>query len=98
MDMLFVPIKLMGLVFIPFPFIGFAFAILFYFLGKRKPSNSVRVTFYVWLFYSIYESLIKFSYICPEGCNIRIDLILIYPFLLISSSVAIIIFIKQQHT
>lgn len=35
-----------------------------------------------WLVYFAYELMLFHGLICPEGCNIRIELLLIYPMLL----------------
>lgn len=37
----------------------------------------------LWLLYGVYESLIYARILCSGECNIRVDLLLIYPILLI---------------
>jgi hypothetical protein len=60
------------------------FAGLFYL--RKKPF--LLVTSFLWAAYLVYESLIKFKIICSGECNIRVDLFLIYPILLIATLVA----------
>jgi len=46
------------------------------------------VTGILWILYSIYEYLIYTRVLCTGECNIRIDLLLIYPLLLVLSLTA----------
>jgi hypothetical protein len=43
----------------------------------------------IWFFYGVYESLMRFRVLCSGECNIRVDLLLIYPILLILSVIAV---------
>ena len=42
----------------------------------------------LWLLYGVYESLMYARILCSGECNIRVDLLLIYPILLIVSVAA----------
>jgi len=44
----------------------------------------------LWLLYSAYELGMKQRWLCSGECNIRIDLLLIYPVLLLGSAAAIV--------
>lgn len=46
---------------------------------------SAMVAGFLWLIYSIYEFLIYARIFCSEECNIRVDLLIIYPSLLVVS-------------
>ena len=41
-----------------------------------------------WVLYGIYEGALQGGLICSQGCNIRIDLLLIFPVLALLSFVA----------
>lgn len=43
-----------------------------------------------WLAYFWYEFLISKGAICPEGCNIRVELIVLYPMLLALTVTALV--------
>lgn len=42
----------------------------------------------VWLVYALYETGMKLRWLCSGECNIRIDLLVLYPLLLIALVVA----------
>ncbi len=75
-------------VFIIFPlgaaFIGFIYLRMSY---KIKAIFSF-ITGLLWVAYSIYEYLIYLRILCTGECNIRIDLLIIYPLLIVASLVA----------
>ena len=98
MDILLIPVKLMGFIFIPVPFIAFVISIIFYFIFKKHASKTAFVTVFLWFVYGAYESMLRFGYLCPEGCNIRIDLIVIYPVLLFSSTLVVAKLINPPNT
>ncbi|HEX7955190.1 MAG TPA: hypothetical protein VF523_19185 [Burkholderiales bacterium] len=41
------------------------------------------VTGVLWMLYGVYEFLMQARVLCSGECNIRVDLLLIYPFLLV---------------
>jgi hypothetical protein len=43
----------------------------------------VLVTGVLWIIYGIYEYLMQIRVLCSGECNIRVDLLLIYPILLV---------------
>ena len=43
----------------------------------------VRITSIRWIIYGIYEYLMQMPVLCSGECNIRVDLLLIYPVLLV---------------
>jgi len=65
---------------------------LFYFKSKNK---LILITTVLWLLYMIYEELHLLRIVCSGECNIRIDLLLIYPVLIILSIISIFIGIKN---
>lgn len=64
-----------------------AFFGLMYFVGKQR---FVLLVAKIWAVYFLYELSIKLKLICSGECNIRVDLLLIYPVLAILSAIAIV--------
>lgn len=61
--------------------------IAFYFLAKawRQPRIAVFVAVLVWLAYAVYEWQVATGVLCDANCNIRVDLILLWPLLLVAT-------------
>jgi hypothetical protein len=51
----------------------------------------VAATAVVWLVYTVYEYSMHQRWLCTGDCNIRLDLLLLYPVLLVTSIVAVIV-------
>lgn len=66
--------------------IGAAFAIATFYRRKVIPG----VAAVLWLAYGVYESLMYARVLCTGECNIRVDLLLIYPLLLLITAAGII--------
>ncbi|MEN9621906.1 MAG: hypothetical protein RLZZ67_340 [Candidatus Parcubacteria bacterium] len=85
-----------GKLFIPYPALSLMPAlilVLFYFKSKSK---FILTTAIAWLLYMAYEELHLLRIVCSGECNIRIDLLLIYPILIILSVIALFIGIKDM--
>jgi hypothetical protein len=65
---------------------------LLYFKSKNK---MVLTAIVLWLVYMVYEELHLLRIMCSGECNIRIDLLLIYPVLIVISLVALFFGIKN---
>ena len=57
-------------------------------LGRRTGRRTAVAVGVVWLLYAIYELGMQQRWFCSGECNIRIDLLVIYPALLVSLVVA----------
>ena len=53
---------------------------------SRRRSSAVAAA--AWLAYAAYETGMRLRWLCTGECNIRVDLLLIYPVLLVISAVA----------
>lgn len=62
----------------------------------RRKNYLYIVTLLLWLLYGIYEIILMPTFICPEVCNIRVDLLLIYPILLTFTIIAIVRSVKNR--
>lgn len=78
----------MGLM-IAFPWLAGLAALGFGAMWWRWRRSVAAVAALVWALYMVYEWLMKARVLCSGECNIRIDLLLIYPFLLVVSGVAV---------
>lgn len=67
---------------IAFPWLALIPAALFGFLYYKSRKKSVGITALVWLLYAGYETLNLLRITCSGECNIRVDLLLIYPVLI----------------
>lgn len=67
---------------------------LFVFSRKRLPGS----TAVAWTGYALYESLMKARVLCSGECNIRVDLLLLYPVLGILSLAAVISSLKRPSS
>ena len=75
------------------PLVGFIPAVLFLFFYLIKKSRLILITSLAWALYSIYEYLVQSGIACSGECNIRFDLLLFHPALLLLSILALLSFI-----
>lgn len=52
----------------------------------------------LWLVYTIYEGLMQGRVLCSGECNIRIDLLLIFPVLFFVSMIALFLVLKNKYS
>jgi hypothetical protein len=67
-------------------FPGLAFVALFRLVHRRLVLGAALV----WLVYGLYEYGMKLRILCSGECNIRIDLLVIYPALVIVSAIGLL--------
>jgi hypothetical protein len=76
-------------VFIQFPVLALLAAGLFALLWRRDRRRLTGVAGLLWLAYFIWEQTLSMGYGCENGCNIRVDLLVIYPLLALVSVLAL---------
>ena len=76
-------------IFIAWPFLALVPAAVFAFLFVRRRRPLVLIAALAWLAYFPYEHAMKLRILCTGECNIRVDLLLFYPLLLLVSILAI---------
>ncbi len=54
-------------------------------LFRLPRSITIWIVTGLWMLYGLYEYLMFRRVLCSGDCNIRVDLVLIYPFLLLST-------------
>lgn len=72
-------------VFMVHPWLAALIGVLFVTLGRKVRRWGVVTTGAMWLAYAAYETGMKQRWLCTGECNIRVDLVLIFPLLVISS-------------
>ena len=76
--------------FIEHPWVALLGAASFVGLWQICHKRIVLVTAYLWAAYCVYEYLMMARVLCSGECNIRIDLLLLYPLILVSSLWALV--------
>ena len=72
--------------------------ILFLRLFIKTKVKFILATGIAWVLYAVYEYLIYLRVFCSGECNIRIDLLLIYPILVTFTLVAVLLYLKHNKT
>lgn len=70
-------------VFVEFPWLALLPAILLGVMGYRLHRAIAGLAAIAWLLYAAYEMAMRLKLLCPGECDIRVDLLLIYPVLLV---------------
>ena len=71
---------------------GALFLVLYWM--SRRPASALAAV--AWLAYAGYETAMRLRWLCTGECNIRVDLLLIYPILLVVSCVAIVAVVRWR--
>lgn len=77
-------------IFVAQPLLALVPAVVFLILARLRRSGFALVTGIVWIAYTLYEAGMYARILCSGECNIRIDLLLIYPVLAILTVAAIV--------
>jgi hypothetical protein len=70
-------------IFIKYPYLAALIGVILLWLGLRTRHRTPVGVGVVWLLYALYETAMQQRWLCTGECNIRIDLLVIYPALLI---------------
>jgi hypothetical protein len=76
--------------FIEYPSLAIVPAAIFAGLYVRSKRRLCVVLALIWIGYFLYESGMKYRLLCSGECNIRVDLLLIYPALALASIVGLV--------
>ena len=74
---------------VAYPWLAFVAAGAFGALWLWRRAGSAAIATLLWLAYGGDETLMKLRVLCSGDCNIRVDLLLAYPILLVVSIVAL---------
>ena len=84
-------------IFIRAPWLAFAVGAVFFALSWSSRTKLLITSSTAWILYGAYEYLMRFRVLCSGECNIRVDLLVIYPILLILSIVVVVTLMKQSR-
>jgi hypothetical protein len=84
-------------IFVGWPYLTLVPAALFAGLYFRCRRPVVLVSALAWLAYYPYEQAMKLRILCSGECNIRVDLLLLYPILALLSVLAIVAYAKTNR-
>ena len=73
-------------VLIAYPWLAAVLGAFFVFPGWRRRRWGVVTVGVIWVLYAAYETGMQQRWLCTGECNIRVDLLLIYPTLLLASA------------
>lgn len=68
-----------------FVLVAAAAALYFAYAATQRPRLGVIVAAAVWLLYAVYEYFVASGVLCDANCNIRVDVILIWPLVWIAT-------------
>ena len=77
-------------IFIEYPILAAGIGVLLLVLGRGRHRPKAVAVGWLWVMYAVYETGMHQRWLCSGECNIRVDLLAIYPVLLIASLVAAI--------
>ena len=84
-EILLAPLQALS-IFIAHPWLAAVVGALFVTLGWKARRWGVMTIGVVWGLYAAYETGMQRRWLCTGECNIRVDLLLIYPILLLTSA------------
>jgi hypothetical protein len=77
-------------VFIEYPWLAALVGLLLIGVGRRRGVRVAVAAGIAWMLYAVYETGMKQRWLCTGECNIRVDLLLVYPILLVLTVVAVV--------
>ena len=83
-------------IFIAHPLLAAVPAVVFTTAHLIRPRRPALVAGLAWGAYAVWELVVKRRHVCDAACNIRVDLLLIYPALAVASIAAIVALIRNH--
>jgi hypothetical protein len=77
-------------IFIEYPWLAAVIGVALVAAGLRRHRRAALAAGLTWVLYSVYEMGMKQRWLCTGECNIRVDLLLIYPMLVVLTLVAVV--------
>ena len=81
-------------IFIEYPLLAAVIGVVLLWLGRRTGRRTAVGVGVIWLLYAVYETGMQRRWLCSGECNIRIDLLVIYPVLVLGVVVAGLSFLR----
>ncbi len=82
---------------IEYPYLAAVVGVVLLTLGEWKHRRTATAGGVLWLLYAVYELGMKLRWLCSGECNIRVDLLLIDPVLLIASAAALVSLLRPSR-
>jgi len=77
--------------FIEYPVLAAGIGVVLWWLGRRHRRRAPVAAGVLWLLYGAYETGMRQRWLCSGECNIRVDLLVVYPLLLIALSAGVLV-------
>jgi hypothetical protein len=84
-------------IFIQYPWLAAVVGVLMLALGRSRGRGVAMATGIIWLLYAVYETGMKQRWLCTGECNIRVDLLLVYPILLVLTVVSVVSLLRTKR-
>jgi hypothetical protein len=84
-------------IFTQYPWLAAVIGVLLVGLGRARARRTAIVVGVIWLLYAVYETAMRLRWLCSGECNIRVDLLLIYPLLLAATLVGIVSLLRARR-
>jgi hypothetical protein len=81
-------------IFIQYPWLAALVGVLMLTLGRSRGRGAAVAAGITWLLYAVYETGMKQRWWCTGECNIRVDLLLAYPILLVVTVVGVVALLR----
>jgi len=82
---------------IEYPLLAAAIGLVLAGLGRWARRRIAVAVGLIWLLYAAYETGMQQRWLCSGECNIRVDLLLIHPVLLVMSAVAVVSLLRPAR-
>jgi hypothetical protein len=83
--------------FIMYPWLAAVIGAIMIALGRwRRRTTAVGVGG-LWLLYALYETGMRLRWLCSGECNIRVDLLLLYPVLLVATVAGVLSLLRGRE-
>jgi hypothetical protein len=82
---------------VEYPVLAGAIGLLLVALGRWSRRRTAVAVGVIWLLYAAYETGMQQRWLCSGECDIRIDLLLIHPVLLVISAVALVSLLRPAR-
>jgi hypothetical protein len=84
-------------IFTQYPWMAAVVGVFLVGLGRLRGRRTAIVVGVTWLLYAAYETAMRLRWLCTGECNIRVDLLLIYPLLLAATVVGIVSLLRARR-
>ncbi|MDH4130922.1 MAG: hypothetical protein OEV95_03865 [Gemmatimonadota bacterium] len=84
-------------IFIAYPWLAAVIGAVLLVLGSQRGRRIPVMAGASWLLYALYETGMRLRLLCSGECNIRVDLLLLYPLLLVGTLMAVVDLIRARR-